>query len=239
MPEQDRAMLAQEFLRQLDAVIAEHSMLKHPFYLAWSNGELTLDILQKYSKQYLQFEQSFPQFVSAVHSRCGNNYEARRLLLDNLVDEERSPDGSTDPWHRELWLQFTDGLGITRDEVLSADLLNSTKYLVKDFFSLTQHNPWFVGVAALYAYESQAPTVARTKREGLEKFFGINDARAIEFFTEHEHADVEHSRREAEILASSCRTLEEQELALHGAEKGAESLEKFLDGVYAEYVTAS
>jgi len=239
MVNQGGVMSAQEFLRQLDRVITKYSMLQHPFYQAWSRGELALDILQKYAKQYFQFEQSFPQFISAVHSRCGNNFEARRLLLDNLVDEERSPDANTDPWHRELWLQFTDGLGIPRDEVLFANLLDSTKCLVNEFYSLTQHEPWFVGVAALYAYESQASAVARTKREGLARFYNIDDPRAIEFFSEHEYADVDHSRREAGILALTCRTLAEQELALHGAEKGAEGLERFLDGIYAEYVTVS
>ena len=92
-------------------IIAEHHLLKHPFYQAWSEGRLSLDALRQYAVQYYAQVEAFPRFVSSVHSRCPD-IRARKVLLENLVDEELH---GTD--HPQLWLQFASGLGETPESV--------------------------------------------------------------------------------------------------------------------------
>jgi pyrroloquinoline-quinone synthase len=93
------------FETDLLAAVMQHSMLKHPFYVAWSEGKLTKSVLQQYAKQYYAHVRAFPTYVSAVHSHC-DNFETRQLLLENLVEEEQGADN-----HPELWLRFAESFG--------------------------------------------------------------------------------------------------------------------------------
>jgi len=219
-----------KFFEELDAVIDRYAMLKHPFYQCWSRGELSRETLAEYAKQYYAHVEAFPTYLSAVHSRC-RDMAVRQLLLENLVEEEQGEEN-----HPELWLRFAEGLGLTREEVKSAGRLPETLETVNTFRELTRNDNFVEGVAALYAYESQIPEVAKSKREGLAAFYGISDARAVSYFSVHEAADVEHSRAEGEILARHCQTEEDRKRALASAEASAKAIWKFLDGLYARYV---
>jgi pyrroloquinoline-quinone synthase len=217
------------FLANLDQVIADRAMLSHSFYQAWSEGRLDKDVLGQYARQYFAQVKAFPTYVSAVHSGA-ESLELRRELLENLIEEERGDDN-----HPELWLRFAEGLGVNRDEVLAAELLEETKSSVSTLRELTRGET-VEGLAALYAYESQIPEVAQTKRAGLKEFYGIDDDRSVSFFTVHEKADVLHRKVERDALGSLCDTDEKKELALAAAAKGADALLTFLDGVERAYL---
>src|SRR5436309_2064049 len=105
---------------RLKAVIDERHLLKHPFYQAWSEGRLSQETLRRYAAQYYAQVEAFPRFVSSVHSRCPE-IAARKVLLENLVDEEIH---GTD--HPALWMQFAEGLGASRAEVEGAKRLPQT-----------------------------------------------------------------------------------------------------------------
>ena len=173
-----------EFEAKLREAVMQYSMLKHPFYVAWTEGKLSQAVLREYAKQYYAHVRAFPTYVSGVHSHC-EDLSVRRELLENLIEEERGNEN-----HPELWLRFAEALGVQRDAVRSAELLPSTKASVKSLQSLTQSDDYRKGMAALFAYESQIPAVAQTKREGLKEFYGIDDERAVSFFRVHEDIDV-------------------------------------------------
>ena len=40
------------FKQTLDSKIADHNLLDHPFYQAWSTGELPLEALRSYAREY-------------------------------------------------------------------------------------------------------------------------------------------------------------------------------------------
>ncbi len=214
------------FCELLNEAVMEHSMLKHPFYQLWNEGKLTKEILAEYSKQYFAHVRAFPTYVSAVHSKC-EDMETRQMLLENLIEEERGNEN-----HPELWLRFAESVGVSADEVKSADLLPATRESVNELKKLTKSEDYREGIATLYAYESQIPNVAKTKREGLKSFYGIDDARAVSFFSVHETADVIHQQTALDILNASCQTREEQHRVIETAGKASKALWSFLDGVY-------
>ena len=84
------------------------------------------------------------------------------------------------------------------------------------------------------SYESQIPQVALTKREGLKKFYGMDEERAVSFFRVHETADLVHRQVERDILATVTDT-DRQERILAAAETSAKALWHFLDGVQEAY----
>ncbi len=221
------------FIKKLDDVIARYWLLKHPYYQAWSEGRLSRESLAEYSKQYYAHVQNFPTYLSAVHSRC-DDIGVRQLLLENLIDEEHGEEN-----HPELWLRFAQGLGVSRDEMEAAPLLQRTEDSINTLKSLMTDDNYLRGVAALYAFESQVPEVARSKREGLKAFYGIEDGRTVSYFSVHEEADVVHRRQEQEILRSKATDQASQREVLEAAELSARAMWTFLDGVYEEYARAA
>ena len=220
----------EELHAQLNDSIERYGMLKHPFYQLWSAGKLDVAVLREYAKQYYAHVKAFPTYVSATHSHC-DDVAVRQMLLENLIEEERGEHN-----HPELWLRFAEGLGLTRDEVRNAELLPSTADSVNRFKALTQSEDYRRGVAALYAYESQIPEVARTKRSGLADFYGIEDSRAVSFFTVHEAADEWHRETELKVLSDACDSGADREAITQSAGEAAKALWDFLTGVQAAFV---
>lgn len=219
------------FEQRIDEAIAKHSMLSHPFYQLWNEGKLEIETLREYAKQYYAHVKAFPTYVSAVHSRC-DDLKVRQLLLENLIEEERGEHN-----HPELWLRFAESLGVSRDEVRNAELLPSTVDSVNRLKKLTASDDYRLGIAALYAYESQIPEVATTKRNGLQKFYGIDDARAVSFFTVHESVDQVHRQSEMKVLSNKCESEGSRDEAITAAGAASESLWDFLTGVQTAYVS--
>lgn len=205
-------------LERIETSIAERNMLLHPFYQAWTRGELTRAALRDYARQYYHHVAAFPTYLSALHSHT-DDQQIRRQILANLVDEEA---GS--PNHPELWLRFAESTGLSREEVTQAEVWNETKGLIRTFRSACRDGSVASGLAALYAYESQIPKVAESKIDGLEKFYGLNTPDAVDYFRVHIDADREHSKVERELLES---TMNEEESS--HAEKAVEAV---LDSVW-------
>ena len=183
-----------QYLDLLDADIAAKHLLKHPFYLAWTRGELSREALADYARQYYHHVAAFPTYLSAVHAHC-DDQSARKQLLDNLIDEEA---GS--PNHPELWLQFAKGLGVSHADACKSDKRPETKNLIDSFRSVCGQQSTADGLAALYAYESQIPAICESKIDGLKKYYGFTDPRHYEYFSVHIEADREHSAAEQKLL---------------------------------------
>jgi pyrroloquinoline-quinone synthase len=211
----------------IDSKVAERAMLKHPFYQAWTEGRLPLDTLRDYARQYFHHVEAFPRAVSAVHSACDDR-DGRRMLAENLAEEEGLEADKQD--HAALWLMFACGLGESEDAVRGQQLNPETLALIETFRRLSRKS-YASGLGALYAYESQFPSVASAKIEGLVDRYGIADEPTLRFFRVHETADVEHS--------SVCRSLlerlpdGEKAEAIAAGEELAGALWNFLSGVEA------
>jgi pyrroloquinoline-quinone synthase len=183
------------YLEKIDNDIAEKNLLKHPFYLAWTRGELSKEALADYARQYYHHVAAFPTYLSAVHSKC-DDQATRRQLLSNLIDEEA---GS--PSHVELWLQFAEGLGVSDPDVRQSEKATETKTLIDTFRSVCKQGSTADGLAALYAYESQIPAICESKIDGLKKHYGFTKSEHYEYFTVHIEADRQHSATEREMLS--------------------------------------
>jgi len=210
---------------RIDSKVAERAMLSHPFYQAWTEGRLPLDTLRAYSRQYFHHVEAFPRAVSAVHSACPDR-DGRRMLAENLAEEEGLEDGKQD--HASLWLMFACGLGEDEAAVRGQRLNAETLELIETFRKLSRRS-YASGLGALYAYESQFPAVASAKIDGLIDRYGVNDEETLRFFRVHEDADVEHSSVCRELLDRLPES--EREEAVAAGEELAGALWNFLSGV--------
>lgn len=215
---------------RIDAAVAARAMLDHPFYQAWTEGRLTLGELAAYARQYFHHVEVFPQAVSRTHAHCPDK-EGRRMLAENLAEEEGLGEGKQD--HATLWLMFAEGMGASEAAVRSQTLNPETQELIDTFRRLSQKS-YAAGLGALYAYESQFPGVAKAKIEGLEERYGVSDEKTLRFFKVHEVADVEHSAVCRDLLERLPEA--ERDEAAAAGEELAGALWSFLSGVQRESV---
>src|ERR1700731_1287430 len=185
-----------QHLDKIDNDIAEKHLLKHPFYLAWTRGELSKEALREYAQQYYHHVAAFPTYLSSVHAKC-DDQATRKQLLFNLIDEEA---GS--PNHPELWKKFAEGLGVDHTDFGKMEKKPETKNLIDTFRSVCGEGSTAQGMAALYDYESQIPAICESKIDGLKKHYGCSDPKAYEYFSVHIEADKEHSAAEREMLST-------------------------------------
>ena len=183
-----------QYLDKIDNDIAAKHLVKHPFYLAWTRGELSREALADYARQYYQHVAAFPTYLSAIHANC-DDQSTRKELLNNLIDEEA---GS--PNHPELWLTFAEGLDVSAQHTRNADKWPETKNLVDTFRSVCRDGSTAEALSALYAYESQIPAICESKIEGLKKHYRFADPKHYEYFSVHIDADREHSATEQKLL---------------------------------------
>ena len=206
---------------EVHSLIAGRRLLDHPFYTAWSKGELTHDVLRKYAEQYYHWVNAFPTWLSATHSNA-TDFAMRQSILANLVDEEQGTDN-----HPELWLRFCDALGLDRDAVKSADLLPETRDAIAAMRQVCRDEPAVAGLTALYAYESQQPEVMKTKREGLRDLYKVEQGH--EYFELHETIDVAHSADERAMI--DARAAGHEEAILAAAKTSLDATYTLLDGI--------
>jgi len=184
-----------QHLDAIDRQIATKHLLTHPFYLAWTRGELSRAALADYGRQYYHHVAAFPTYLSAVHAGS-DDQPTRRQLLRNLIDEEAGL-----PNHPELWLQFAEALGVSKEEVQFSGERAETSNLIGTFRSICAQGTTAEGLAALYAYESQIPAVCESKIKGLVENYNMTEPDDYEYFTVHVEADRAHAAAEREMLS--------------------------------------
>lgn len=204
-----------EFLKVLDEKIAEKHLLKHPFYQAWSRGELSRECLKDYAAQYYQHVKAFPGYVASLLGHT-EDMQTSKELLQNLVEEL----GGT-PNHPELWKTFAMHLGASEESTVSDEM----RHLIGTFQQICREEGVAEGLAALYAYESQIPSICVSKIEGLKKYYGMHHPEQWRYFSVHIAADEEHARVERNLLA---RHVKQPSSALRAAERVLDALWDFL-----------
>jgi len=215
------------FFAALEGRLESYDLLKHPYYQAWSKGELTREDLREYASEYWHHVSAFPAYLSGLHSHLPDG-KLRRLVLENLADEEGLENGVP---HSDMWMDFACGMG-AQDADVRARKIGPEMQALLDHYRATMHESSpAAALAALYAYESRVPAIAKTKAEGLAQHYDT-DAATRRYFTVHTTADVYHARVWRDALAAELAAHpEETEAALKAGEDAARALWTALDGI--------
>jgi pyrroloquinoline-quinone synthase len=224
-------MTSQQFFQQLEARIAKYDLLCHPFYKAWSAGELMPEDLRDYALDYYEHVEAFPAYLAAFGIRLEEG-ELRRAVLANMRDEQGGENALGEPGqtHSDMWLDFAEGMGASRNR-FGHKAVKEVNQLVAHFTEVASTRTAEEALAAFYAYESQVPRVAKEKERGLREMYGA-DERTTQYFALHTTADVHHSRVWKEQLAKRVESNPEAvERALTAAEAAAKALWVALDGI--------
>lgn len=225
-------METKPFLSLLDERIHRYDLLCHPFYKAWSAGELTDDDLRAYAQDYYSHVEAFPGYLAQLAVRLEEG-ELRRAVLANMADEKGGEDSFVEPErsHSELWLDFVEGVGGSRRKKRRP--VAGVRKLISWFQRVAGEGAPEEALAAFYAYESQVPRLAQEKDRVLRELYGA-DEKTRGYFTLHATADVYHAQVWRTQLEKRVEANPETaEKALAAAEKAAKALWAVLDGFEA------
>ena len=161
-------------LSSFDGLIASKSLLKHPFYVAWSKGELSLGDLQVYAKEYFHLVERIPGIVARVSVRI-TDQALRERVRENMREEVE---------HVDLWKRFAKSLGISEGELLDHQASEKVQAAVRSMETLAEQG-MEQGIVGMYAMEAELPAIAVTKKDGLCKFYGLDSQDAQIYFDEH------------------------------------------------------
>ena len=209
-------------VQRIDLEIENRSLLKHSFYKMWSEGKLTIDHLQGYSKEYFQLVKVVPKFVERIAEATSNS---DGIITSNAREEAE---------HVELWARFATALGVSRSDLITYDGSEKSKEAVAKLMELASLT-YEEAVAAMYAYEMELPKISRSKIDGLKKFYGMDSEDATKYFEIHEEADMRHAQVWREILQRipSGR----HEAVINAAIKSLQAQNNLLDSVNEKYVS--
>jgi pyrroloquinoline-quinone synthase len=225
-PQEAIAMENSQVRSRIEETISRYDLLKHPFYQAWTAGELTTEDLRRYAQEYYHHVAAFPTYLSALHSRLADG-PLRRSVLQNLCEEEI---GGTA--HSDLWLDFAEGMGAARDEVRQSYPSSSTRELIGTFRGIAAQSSPLAAMGAFYAYESQVARIAPLKAQGLKDHYAA-DAKTSYYFALHASQDVHHARVWADRIEEGVRNGETSlDEVLPAVEQAAEALWNSLSGIH-------
>jgi pyrroloquinoline quinone (PQQ) biosynthesis protein C len=204
-----------EFVRQLKAEIAQSpkQRVNHPFVRAVCAGTATLEEIRRWAVQDYQFRRAVPRIAMRRYLACTDPEFQVKLM--EVVEEETRGLLPGSAGHADMFLEFADYLGITREELDTTPLRPATAAHLY-FAELIIHTlPWFVMMAGQMGAEGTFSPAAAALGKGLIANYAIPPEKA-RFFTVHVEADEEHGSIAQEIALRYLHAphLQEQTRAL-------------------------
>lgn len=223
-----------DFWDRLEEVRDRNDVLRHPFYVRWSAGELTADELAMYAGQY-RFAVAALADAAAGAARAA---DAAVPVAATYAAEPGAPAADTDQAaqlaahakeesdHIALWDGFARAVGADPDtKPLPETAECATIWAGGD-------RPLLESLVALYAIESAQPAIAETKRVGLANHYGVTDPQATAYFDVHVERDVEHAAQGRALIEERLPAADQESL-LDAAEAVLAANWRLLDGVEA------
>jgi pyrroloquinoline-quinone synthase len=187
----------------LDAVVAKYDLNQHPFYRAWRAGTLPRPALASYADQYAPFIAS----VADGWATLGN--------ASHAAEERR---------HAELWDEFREALAGDRQEPCAE--ARALREEVSGHFGSEAG-----AIGALYAFEAQQPSTARSKLEGLREHYAL-EGDAVRYFALH--AD-EYGERDMLGTRAAALTADDLAIAEQACERTCRAMWDALTGILAPH----
>ncbi|MEA2351329.1 MAG: pyrroloquinoline-quinone synthase, partial [Thermoleophilaceae bacterium] len=169
-----------DFWNRLDEVADRWNVLRHPFYVRWSEGALTREELAFYAAQY----------AHAVEALAAGTRRAADLAPSATSEEHAAEEEA----HVGLWAEFAGALG-----AVPAPPLPETAECVRAWSG--PDRDLLPTLTALYAVEAAQPAISETKRTGLVDRYGFEPGAATAYFDLHAVRDLEHARAGRETIA--------------------------------------
>ena len=180
---------------------------RHPFFQVLADGKLPLRALGVYMALHGKFVQQALASFGIFYARTIAHEDVRKAIAENISEEEGFKaiprEGHTPHDHNELILRFCKAAGLSAEEVHSVKMTPVWWGRSLYYYQIGVQEPIGVVLAMQSTQEGQQPALnTEVVLPALSKHYGFAPGSPeIEFFTEHAVADVEHSKRQADLCA--------------------------------------
>jgi len=138
-------------------------------------GKLSREALQLYAAQYYRHVEAFPKHLRVL-APAQKARSAKSWWKTWRKRKSRAP-------HPKLWRDFAGDAGRKMKKTSVCPALPGTQTVVETFREIVGDRPVAEAVAALSPYEAQVAEIATTKIDGLKKFYGVDSAKGLAYFT--------------------------------------------------------
>ena len=199
-------------LDEVKKLLEQYAWANHPMWQALMEGTVNIEQLREWVRQYGVFALYNHGYHGPLYVNCPDP-KMRAMLAEVVYEEGTGNLYSNGKPHNEIWCQFGEAIGLTRDEMWGTELCSGARAL-KAFLNDRCNNSFIEGVSALMlAGEAQVPGFFDKLAKSLKKTFNLTD-QDVEFFTIHDVADEDHSGAGREILVQFAPSVEDRRLVL-------------------------
>ena len=217
-------MVTTDIVDEIRAIRERWHTKNHPFFGALAEGKLPLRAMGVYLALHYQFVQRALASFGILYARAYVHEDVRKALVENLAEEEGlraiPREGHVPHDHNELILRFCAAAGLSQHEVHTIRLTPAWWGRSLHYAHTVAQEPIGVVLAMQSTQEGQQPALnSEVILPALARHYGYPaGSPAIEFFTEHAAADIEHSQRQAALCAKYLDTEAVKARALEVAE---------------------
>jgi pyrroloquinoline quinone (PQQ) biosynthesis protein C len=180
---------------ELRAIVDRRHTKDHPFVRRIAEGNASTDELRFFARQYYhRTARMFPKLVAAIYSRCPDDAELERMLLENIFSESGFEDPNKE--HKRLFFRFGRALGLSREDIETTRPVPELQAFIGWRDRVFYDIPWLEAIAVQsFVFEGQNLKRAAVIARGLREHYPFS-AEDIAFWSEHgseveaEHADV-------------------------------------------------
>ena len=194
----------EELIADLQHTLQQRHPRPHPIRQLLLSGRLSRDQIQWWARNQFHEFRNIHRFFGIRYHKCPVP-ELRRMLLENMVEEEGEDlFGGKYPSHRDLWVQFAEGIGIGRDDILNYEPLPGIRAALEMYVSLVQQSHWAVAIGTGLVFEGGGPKRMKEEREALEKYYTWIPTSCLDFFRAHEYHDDGHGNMVVDVIKQHC-----------------------------------
>jgi pyrroloquinoline-quinone synthase len=219
-----------DFMQELEKALGTRQTIDHPIMAELEQHNVPL--IRLGIKQTYQITKWFARYIAALYYYCPVQKFKRRLAV-NLYEEETGNLSKTDG-HLELMERFIFALGISREELDTADAYPETWDLIDYRRNLVEDPSQYHKAAAAIMIASEGQSLeekaGKMKHEIVPPEYGLTE-HDLAFFTVHAAEDVGHVRDGLELVSTICTTRKMQLEAIEAVHETCDRFWRMADGV--------
>ena len=228
----DNLLSRDDLERRLREIGENYYHDKHPFHRLLHTGKLGKGQVQAWALNRYCYQAAIPVKDALLMARIPD-HNLRREWRQRIADHDGEEEGGGGI---ERWLKLTDGLGLSRDYVMSREgALPATKFAVNAYVHFVSEMPLLDAVASSLT-EIFSPVIIAERMSGMLAGYDFITAETMSYFKPR----LEQARRDVDFalhyVLDNARTPERQHGVLNALRFKCDVLWSQLDALYFSYV---
>lgn len=204
----------------------------HPFHVMMYNGQASKAQIQAWVANRYYYQINIPLKDAAIMANCPD-HATRQQWIQRMIDQDGIfPDGGG----REAWLRLAEAVGLTREQVMSQELvLPGVRFAVDAYVNFARRTTWQEAASSSLT-ELFAPQIHQSRLDAWPQHYPWINDQGYDYFRARlgqARRDVEHGLN---ITLDTCTTYESQQRMLEILQFKLDILWQILDALSMAYV---